>query len=391
MKRKQCISALFAIFIWSSLAGCGGGETGSGLGANVRRYLWNELSEYEDVVAETDGTGAPAATYTLGGSDLIQQTGNGNLNAAYFLRDGLGSVIGLTGPAGTETDSYRYDAWGTRTSSSGITANNYLYRGQRTDEVSSLLYLRTRYLSPGIGRFITRDTAAFDLDNPVDLNRYRYAASNPINDYDPTGYQDAAEYGMLAKEEAENAEIEGYLVGRRDETWISCMAMLLSAMFARILEDQIWSGLKNKVVFAFGHVVKAPLDAMGKDYQFSPADPEGRKVLLAKAAMFQAANREEAFATSGFKISRQIQDIINNFTGRLKFVGGTDTGSADPCANHAELKIKAYENPPTNTIESIAASIPVCVNCHLQLYPWVECIVPFGTNTRCLKGPILGQ
>jgi hypothetical protein len=238
---------------------------------------------------------------------------------------------------------------------------------------------------------MTRDTAAFDLDNPVDLNRYRYAASNPINDYDPTGYQDAAEYGMLAREEAENAEIEGYLVGRRDETWISCMAMLLSAMFARILEDQIWVGLKNKVVFAFGHVVKAPLDAIGKDFEFSPADPEGRKVLLAKAAMFKAANREEAFATSGFKISRQIQDIINNFTGRLKYVGGTDTGSADPCANHAELKIKAYESPPANTIESIAASIPVCVNCHLQLYPWVECIVPFGTNTRCLKGPILGQ
>lgn len=361
-------------------------------GSTVRRYLWNELSEYEDVVAETDGNGAPMASYTLGGSDLIQQIGNGNLNAAYFLRDGLGSVIGLTDPTGAQTDRYRYDAWGNRTLASGITANNYLYRSQRTEDISGLLYLRTRYLNTGIGRFITRDTAAFDLDNPVDLNRYRYAASNPINDYDPTGYQDAAEYGMLANEEAQNAEIEGYLVGRRDETWISCMAMLLSAMFARIMEDQIWKGLKNKVVFAFGHVVKAPLDAIGKDYEFSPADPEGRKVLLAKAAMFKAASREEAVATNGtFKISRQIQDIINNFTGRFKFVGGTGTGSADPCANHAELKIKAYENPPTNTIESIAASIPVCVNCHLQLYPYVECIVPFGTNTRCLKGPILGQ
>ena len=358
-------------------------------GTTVRNFVWNELTQYGDVALETDGAGSPQATYTLGGMDLIQELRNGNNTASYYLHDALGDVSGLTNAAGAETDRYRFDAFGQKVISQGTTVNPYGYRSQRSDEITGLLYLRARYLDTTLGRFTARDTAPFELEEPLDLNRYTYTAASPINNYDPTGYSDAVEYGMLADEQTQNAMIEGYLVGRRDEAWLSCMAN----WFAAFLVSQAIGGIRARLLtvytVAFGHLVDAPLDAVGKDQYFSPADPEGRKVLLAKAAMFRAAGREEPFAVNGsFTIENAVLQILDALAGIFL---GADLNLADKCSNHAELKIKRYANPPIKTILSIGVSRPICVNCHIQLYPVVDCLVPFGTNTRCLKGPILGR
>ena len=72
---------------------------------------------------------------------MIGNTGLG-ATPAYYLQDGLGSVIGLTNAAGAETDRYRYDAWGVRTLHQGVTPNPFGYRGQWNDEATGLLYLQ---------------------------------------------------------------------------------------------------------------------------------------------------------------------------------------------------------------------------------------------------------
>lgn len=48
--------------------------------------------------------------------------------------------------------------------------------------------LRARYYNPALGRFLSGDTYPVNLGNPVELNRYVYAANRPINLVDPTGH-----------------------------------------------------------------------------------------------------------------------------------------------------------------------------------------------------------
>jgi hypothetical protein len=51
-----------------------------------------------------------------------------------------------------------------------------------------LLYLRARYYSPGLGRFLTKDTWEGNLNQPLSLNQWNYVNSNPISYTDPSGY-----------------------------------------------------------------------------------------------------------------------------------------------------------------------------------------------------------
>jgi RHS repeat-associated protein len=66
-------------------------------------------------------------------------------------------------------------------------ANNYNHAGQQFDTTSGLYSLRARYYNPSEGRFLSRDTWQIDINNPIELNRYGYAQTNPINYTDPTG------------------------------------------------------------------------------------------------------------------------------------------------------------------------------------------------------------
>jgi len=59
--------------------------------------------------------------------------------------------------------------------------NQFKYSGYYEDQESSTYYLKARYYSPELMRFINRDT--YDLNN-----RYAYGDSNPINKEDPSGH-----------------------------------------------------------------------------------------------------------------------------------------------------------------------------------------------------------
>jgi RHS repeat-associated protein len=140
---------------------------------------------YGDVVAELNNSGAVTASYVLGGSGIISQTRSTTTN--YYLADAQGSTRALTTPAAAITDTYRYSAFGEIEAQTGTTTNNYLYTGQQFDSSTGLYSLRARYYDAAVGRFLSRDTWAIDRQNPMELNRYVYAAGNPVRWADPSG------------------------------------------------------------------------------------------------------------------------------------------------------------------------------------------------------------
>jgi RHS repeat-associated protein len=152
-------------------------------GSQVTSYLWDETSLYGDVVYET--TGSVNTSYVLAGSKLISQSRNGS--TSFYLQDGQDSTRTLTDDSGNVTDTYSYTAFGEIFSQSGTTENKYLYTGQQFDSLTGLYSLRARYFNPAVGRFLSQDSYAVNYNNPVELNRYVYAANRAVNASDPSG------------------------------------------------------------------------------------------------------------------------------------------------------------------------------------------------------------
>ncbi|MES1240880.1 MAG: Ig-like domain-containing protein [Acidobacteriota bacterium] len=373
------------------------------VGSAVRNYAWNELSQLGDIVYESDNSGASIA-YSYGGGDPVQRLGT---TSSYFIEDGLGSVIGLTNSAGTQTDRYRYDAWGVRTLAQGSTVNPFGYRAQWTDGTTSLQYLRARYYNPGTGRFLTRDVAAFRLNDPIDLNRYTYAGADPVNASDPTGYTVALEYGRISEFSSENATIEGYYYGRFAETLFTCMLNVILAQsvdmaWRQLANDKVpnpfnrnrtppWEGKADRITVAFGWIVKKPLDIPFKDWEVNPATETGRNILLEKAALFKAGPRELAWALSGSRLERLFEFLGTLASAYFGIDGeflGNGANGADRCENHAEQKVVRHAKVPQNALLSVGASRVICPTCYEVLKEKVleygGCIGPIGNRGPCV-------
>jgi RHS repeat-associated protein len=138
------------------------------------------------VVAELNASNAVTVSYVLGNGQLISQ--KRGTTTSYYLPDIQGSTRALTTPAAAITDTYRYSAFGDIETQTGTTTNSYLYTGQQFDSSTGLYSLRARYYDAAIGRFLSRDTYPINHQNPMELNRYVYAAGNPVRYSDPSGH-----------------------------------------------------------------------------------------------------------------------------------------------------------------------------------------------------------
>jgi RHS repeat-associated protein len=124
--------------------------------------------------------------------------------------DGLGSVRYVADDDGHVVDTYTYDAFGILTerkartfggtwalfdisqpetppTATTPTVNYYRYTGEQWDPDLGMYYLRARYYNPQIGRFWTMDSFEGSSQDPLSLQKYLYAADNPVNNIDPSG------------------------------------------------------------------------------------------------------------------------------------------------------------------------------------------------------------
>jgi RHS repeat-associated protein len=102
------------------------------------------------------------------------------------LGDALGSVRQLADGDGEAVLDRSYRPYGGVLESGGSGGSAYGFAGEWTDG-TGLVFLRARYLDPGVGRFVAQDSWKGSPGQSMTLNGYLYADGNPVNRIDPSG------------------------------------------------------------------------------------------------------------------------------------------------------------------------------------------------------------
>jgi RHS repeat-associated protein len=194
------------------------------------------------------------------GLELISQTRSyvANFQSAtqkiYYAYDGHGSVRALTSPTGSVTDTYDYDAFGnlirSSTTLSTPTPNNYLFAGEQFDPDLNLYYNRARYLNTSTGRFWTADSADGDVQSPIYLHKYLYAAADPVDLIDPNGFTPLTDF--IQKLASRGVDISARAYGSLAHNLIE--ADIFQKYFPNVLtEISVPGGEIDVVIFSGGN------------------------------------------------------------------------------------------------------------------------------------------
>jgi RHS repeat-associated protein len=132
-------------------------------------------------VTETDGT---TTTSYLSGTDTDEQlTRTEGSTTTSFLRDLQGSPVALADATGAPVTSYTFDPFGGQSTTGAASTNRVGFTGHQRDQ-SGLIYMRARYYSPSLGRFISEDPSGLAGG---DTNLHAYVGNSPLAATDPLG------------------------------------------------------------------------------------------------------------------------------------------------------------------------------------------------------------
>jgi RHS repeat-associated protein len=152
------------------------------VGGVETRYTLDVAAGLAQVLVEE--TGGVAATYLYGLGRVAARRGSGAWR--YYLHDGLGNVRAETSAAGTLLAVRSFSPFGEPIQNSDG-GTPWGYTGEQWDGSAGLLYLRARYYSPALGRFISKDPFPGFAARPQTINKYAYVTNNPVNLVDPSG------------------------------------------------------------------------------------------------------------------------------------------------------------------------------------------------------------
>jgi len=163
-----------------------------GEGTRVRRevsgkatnYLHEWTSGIPQVAGEYSKDGK-LSHYLLGVTRLGRRSASGE--QVYFLEDYLGSTRCIVDAQGNVAARYSYSAFGAPRLTEGTAQTDFLYTGEQWDPDAQLLYLRSRYYDPEIGRFLSADPLPGLPMAPETFNEYAYVNNDPLNYVDPLG------------------------------------------------------------------------------------------------------------------------------------------------------------------------------------------------------------
>ena len=134
----------------------------------------------------------------------------GTRNGRLFLKDHLGSVIGIVDEAGQLQQRMSYDAWGRRRNVDGSDdswatlgtikndQDNSGYTGHEQLDQLGLVHMNARLYDPITGRHVSADPTVPDPKDQQAFNRFSYVLNNALIYVDPTGLGPEAFFTTLS-------------------------------------------------------------------------------------------------------------------------------------------------------------------------------------------------
>ena len=200
-------------------------------------YTYNTNCRLSQLLCKTTNGITTKYVYGLG---LIGGEKCGEFKTYYF--DYRGSTVAITDECGNITDRFKYDTYGKMTEHIGNSFVILGYNGRDgvvTDK-NGLMYMRARYYSPNMRRFVNADVISGEISNAVTLNRYAYANGNPVSFVDP--------YGLSAEERGttlvyNNKAYEIYYPNMEKGTFINAIWNLDDTISLQISKFDWWKFL----------------------------------------------------------------------------------------------------------------------------------------------------
>ena len=152
-------------------------------GARVQQIEGDVIRRHLGDGYEVEVGGATTKYVSLAGTLVARKHGD---TKTFVHVDHLGTIQAETDAAGIEVLRRSYEPYGDVVSTDGELVESRGFTGQRHD-ASGLLYLHARYYDPELARFISPDTIISGADT-IGLNRYAYAANDPIGKADIDGH-----------------------------------------------------------------------------------------------------------------------------------------------------------------------------------------------------------
>jgi RHS repeat-associated protein len=156
----------------------------------TRRYVHDPTAELSRLLEEHDEDGNLVSRYVYG-LGLVSRAGSGGQAFRVYHFDSRGSTVALTDGSGEITDAYAYDPYGAPAGyvGDGTMSNPFRFHGRHgvIDDGNGLLYMRARFYSPELMRWIQQDTTPTELQDSPAMNLYAFVHGNPIQLVDPDG------------------------------------------------------------------------------------------------------------------------------------------------------------------------------------------------------------
>ncbi len=134
--------------------------------------------------------GTTTRYYYAGGARVAMLDG---ATLKYLLGDHLGSTAITTNNTGARQTELRYFAYGKTRYAFGAQPTSFKYTGQRQQvNANEMYFYGARWYDAYLNRWIQPDPTVPRPGDPQSLNRYSYAANNPLRFVDPSGLAECA-------------------------------------------------------------------------------------------------------------------------------------------------------------------------------------------------------
>ena len=134
--------------------------------------------------------------FILTSDGRIMMQNDGTYEYQYFLKDHLGSIVGVADWEGNLLQELNYDAWGKRRNANTWAHSNtlpapitpYGFTGHEHWDNFALINMKGRLYDPVAGRFLSPDPAVQNTEYGPNYNPYSYCLNNPLKYIDPSGF-----------------------------------------------------------------------------------------------------------------------------------------------------------------------------------------------------------